>query len=185
MVGHCSGLCIAAQKLFVVGKLAYAHWDCCSMAATSKPTPGVDLSFQVQASFVMPPAVLHSGTIVFVLWYACHQAVHYRQQQCCCAICCCCHGLPHKAVNFANAPGKISKQSPPLALNDLSECPQSSCKLQALALCQLQSRWIHPCRVCIWEHGSQCKRDPHLFRNTGHGGSHSRVGIHARPAEAL
>ena len=57
--------------------------------------------------------------------------------------------------------------------------------LQVLASRQLQSLWIHPCRICVWKHGSQRKRDPHLFRNPGHGGSHSGVGIHARPAEAL
>ena len=34
MLGLCPGFCIAAPKLVVVGKLAYAHWHCCCMAVS-------------------------------------------------------------------------------------------------------------------------------------------------------
>ena len=81
--------------------------------------------------------------------------------------------------------GNFHDKSPQPALKDLLRHSQSSCNLRVLAVRQLQPKSTHPCRVCIWKYGSQCQRDPHFFCNTGHGGSHSRVGIHARPAKAL
>lgn len=164
------------------------------MAANSEPASGTNLGIQCQDVFAMPPAVLHSGMCQS---YQAHLSALYHVAPAtkkCTAV------NSNVAVPFAIAATacKTEQTRWQMHLGKLQDSPlyrlsitcwgthrASADCLRVLALCQMQPNWIHPCRVCIRQYSSQCQRDPHLFRDTGHGGSHSRVGVHACPAEAL
>ncbi len=130
--------------------------------------------------------IIPSSSFSFVPCCACHQEVHCCQQYVAVPFAIVATACKTEQTRWQMHLGKL-QDSPlyRLSITCWGTHRASADCLRVLALCQMQPNWIHPCRVCIRQYSSQCQRDPHLFRDTGHGGSHSRVGVHACPAEAL